>query len=100
LNNDLQKAEDELKIAVKLGPDSEEAVTTLALLYTDEGDTAHALQVLSAVPDTGRSAKLYAALGATYEQRKIIEARLTPSNTPYSWTATISTPFAAWLKIS
>jgi tetratricopeptide (TPR) repeat protein len=43
LNNDLQKAESELKIAVKLDPDSEEAVTTLALLYTDEGDTAHAL---------------------------------------------------------
>ena len=70
LNNDLQKAESELKIAVNLDPDSEEAVTTLALLYTDEGDTVHALQVLSAVPDAGRSAKLYAALGATYEQRK------------------------------
>ena len=70
LNNDLQKAEVELKIAVKLDPDSEEAVTTLALLFSDEGDTAHALQVLSAVPDSGRSAKLYAALGATYEQRK------------------------------
>jgi tetratricopeptide (TPR) repeat protein len=70
LNNDLQKAENELKIAVKLDPDSEESVTTLALLYSDEGDTAHALQVLSSVPDTGRSAKLYAALGATYEQRK------------------------------
>jgi tetratricopeptide (TPR) repeat protein len=70
LNNDLQKAESELKVAVKLDPDSEEAVTTLALLYTDEGDTARALQVLSSVPDTGRSAKLYAALGATYEQRK------------------------------
>src|ERR1700723_915233 len=70
LNNDLQKAENDLKTAVKLDPDSEEAVTTLALLYTDEGDTAHALQVLSAVPDTARSAKLYAALGATYEQRK------------------------------
>ncbi len=70
LNNDLQKAESELKIAVKLDPNSEEAVTTLALLYSDEGDTSHALQVLSAVPDTGRSAKLYAALGATYEQRK------------------------------
>jgi tetratricopeptide (TPR) repeat protein len=70
LNNDLQKAEAELKTAVTLDPDSEEAVTTLALLYTDEGDTARALQVLSAVPDTGRSAKLYAALGATYEQRK------------------------------
>jgi tetratricopeptide (TPR) repeat protein len=70
LNNDLQKAEDELKTAVKLDPDSEEAITTLSLLYSDEGDTNHALQVLSAVPDTGRSAKLYAALGATYEQRK------------------------------
>ena len=70
LDNDLQKAESELKTAVKLDPNSEEAVTTLALLYTDEGDTARALQVLSAVPDAGRSAKLYSALGATYEQRK------------------------------
>jgi tetratricopeptide (TPR) repeat protein len=70
LNNDLQKAESELKTAVKIDPASEEAVTTLAILYTDEGDTAHALQVLSAVPDAGRSAKLYSALGAAYEQRK------------------------------
>jgi tetratricopeptide (TPR) repeat protein len=70
LNNDLQKAEGELKTAVSLDPNSEEAVTTLAILYTDEGDTAHALQVLSAVPDTGRSAKLYSALGTAYEQRK------------------------------
>jgi len=28
------------------------------------------LQVLSSVPDAGRSAKLYSALGSTYEQRK------------------------------
>jgi tetratricopeptide (TPR) repeat protein len=70
LNNDLQKAESELKTAVKLEPGSEEAVTTLAILYTEEGDTAHALQVLSSVPDAGRSAKLYSALGSTYEQRK------------------------------
>ena len=69
-NNDLQKAESELKTAVKLDPASEEAVTTLAMLYTDEGDSAHALQVLSSVPDTARSARLYAALGAAYEQRK------------------------------
>jgi tetratricopeptide (TPR) repeat protein len=70
LNNDLQKAEGELKTAIKLDPSSEEAVTTLAMLYTDEGDTNHALQVLSSVPDAGRSAKLYSALGAAYEQRK------------------------------
>ena len=70
LNNDLQKAENELKLAIKLDPSSEEAVTTLAMLYTDEGDTAHALKALSAIPDSARSAKLYAALGAAYEQRK------------------------------
>jgi tetratricopeptide (TPR) repeat protein len=70
LNNDMQKAEGELKTAIKLDPSSEEAVTTLAMLYTDEGDTAHALKVLSSIPDSARSAKLYSALGAAYEQRK------------------------------
>jgi tetratricopeptide (TPR) repeat protein len=70
LNGDTQKAENELKTAVKIDPSSEEAVTTLAILYTDEGDTNHALQILSSIPDAGRSAKLYAALGSTYEQRK------------------------------
>ena len=70
LNTDLQKAEVEFKTAIKLDPSSEEAVTTLAMLYTDEGDSAHALQVLASVPDTARSAKLYSALGAAYEQRK------------------------------
>ena len=70
LDSDSQKAENELKTAVKLDPESEEAVTTLALLYSDEGDTSRALEVLSSVPDAGRSAKMYAALGATYEQRK------------------------------
>ncbi len=70
LNNDLQKAEAELNTALKIDPSSEEAVTTLAMLYTDEGDTAHALKVLSSIPDSARSAKLYGALGAAYEQRK------------------------------
>ena len=70
LGTEMQKAENELKTAVKLDPSSEEAVTTLAMLYTDEGDTAHALQVLSSVPDSARSAKLYSALGSAYEQRK------------------------------
>jgi tetratricopeptide (TPR) repeat protein len=70
LDNELQKAESEFKTAVKLQPDSEEAVTTLAYLYNEEGDTTRAVQVLSAVPDASRSAKLYAALGYTYEQQK------------------------------
>src|SRR5208282_1178579 len=70
LNNDLQKAENEFKIAVKLQPDSEEAVTTLAYLYNELGDTARAAQVLSSVPSPERSAKLYSALGYTFEQQK------------------------------
>lgn len=70
LNNDLQKAENEFKIAVKLQPDSEEAVTMLAYLYNELGDTARATAVLSSVPQDGRSAKLYSALGYTYEQQK------------------------------
>jgi tetratricopeptide (TPR) repeat protein len=70
LNNDLQKAENEFKTAVRLEPGSEEAVTTLAYLYNEEGDTARAGEVLSSVPDAARSAKLYSALGYTYEQQK------------------------------
>jgi len=70
LNNDLQKAENEFKTAIRLQPGSEEAVTTLAYLYNELGDTTRAAQVLSAVPDAARSAKLYSALGYTYEQQK------------------------------
>ena len=70
LNNDLQKAENEFKTAVRLQPGSEEAVTTLAYLYNELGDTARATQVLSSIPEVARSAKLYSALGYTYEQQK------------------------------
>jgi len=66
------------------------------MLYTDEGDTAHALKVLSSVPDTARSAKLYSALGAAYEQRKDYKTPSTPIAAPLFWTATISTQFEAW----
>jgi tetratricopeptide (TPR) repeat protein len=70
LNNDLVKAESEFKTAVQIQPDSEEAVTALSILYNEEGDTSRALEVLSAFPEGARSAKLYAALGYTYEQNK------------------------------
>jgi len=70
VNNDLQKAENEFKTAVSLDPDSEEAVTTLAYLYNEEGDSTRAVKVLSSIPDASRSAKLYSALGYTYEQQK------------------------------
>ena len=70
LNNDLQKAEQEFKTAVKLQPESEEAVTTLAYLYNEEGDSSRAIEALNSIPEPSRSAKLYSALGYTYEQQK------------------------------
>jgi tetratricopeptide (TPR) repeat protein len=69
-NNELLKAENEFKAAVQIQPDSEEAVSTLAYLYNEEGDSNRALQVLNAIPETARTAKLYSALGYTYEQQK------------------------------
>jgi tetratricopeptide (TPR) repeat protein len=70
LNNDLIKAENEFKTAVKIQPNSEDAVTALSILYNEEGDTTRALEVLNAFPESARSSKLYAALGYTYEQNK------------------------------
>ncbi len=70
LNNDHLKAEQEFKTAVRLKPDSEEAVTTLAYLYNEEGNPQRAADVLASVPEASRTAKLYAALGFTYEQQK------------------------------
>ena len=70
LNNELVKAENEFKTAVHLDPDSEEAVTTLAYLYNEEGDSKRAIEALSSVPDSDRSSKLYSALGYTYEEQK------------------------------
>ncbi len=69
-NNETPKAEAEFNKAVQLQPQSEEAVTTLALLYDDEGQNEKAVQILTAVPEGSRTAKTYAAMGFTYEQAK------------------------------
>ena len=70
LNKDAVKAETEFKTAVSLDPNSEEAITNLAYLYNDEGANNKAAELLKSVPDAQRSAKIYAALGSTYEQQK------------------------------
>ena len=70
LDNNLVKAESEFKTAIQIQPDSEEAVTSLAYLYNEEGDATRAVAMLNQVPDATRSGKLYAALGYTYEQQK------------------------------
>jgi len=70
LNNDLTKAEAQFKAAVAMQPDSEEAVTSLAYLYNELGDTGRAVKVLTNVANSTQSSKLFAALGYTYEQQK------------------------------
>ena len=70
LNRDLQKAEASFKSALQVQPGAEEAVINLAYLYNEQGDTKRATSVLTSVPDQSRSAKLFAALGYTYEQQR------------------------------
>ncbi len=70
LADDRVKAEQEFQTAIKLQPNSEEAVSTLALLYNDEGDYNRALSVLEAFPEKERTSKTYSVLGFTYEQKK------------------------------
>ena len=42
----------------------------MAYLYNEEGDSARALAGAEAVPEKARTAKIYSALGYTYEQQK------------------------------
>jgi len=70
LSKDLLKAESEFKTAAALDPGSEEAITNLAYLYNEEGDNVRAAETLNSVPEPSRTAKVYSALGYTYEQQK------------------------------
>ncbi len=70
LQDEFHKAEAEFQAAIKLDPNSEEAITALAFLYNEEGDNTRATQLLTSIPDANKSAKLYSALGYVYEQQK------------------------------
>ena len=69
-DNQLKKGQEEEKTALQLAPDSEEAVATLAMFYSEEGDATKAAETLSSIPEANRSAKLYLMLGGTYDQQK------------------------------
>ncbi|HST78071.1 MAG TPA: tetratricopeptide repeat protein, partial [Verrucomicrobiae bacterium] len=70
LNKDYNGAETEFRTAMNLDPSSEEAVTSLALLYNEEGNNKKAAEVLNAIPEEHRTSKMFGALGYTYEQQK------------------------------
>ena len=76
VNKDLVKAEAEFKAAIQLEPTSEEAITTLAYLYNEEGDSKRAVATLNTVPEAARTAKLYTMLGSIYDQQKDVKAAL------------------------
>jgi tetratricopeptide (TPR) repeat protein len=70
LSHDTPHAEEQFKAAQRIDPGSEDVVLNLARLYSDSGDTTHALAVLSAVPADDRTAKMDYALGMSYDQLK------------------------------
>jgi len=70
LAHDTPHAEEQFKAAQHIDPNSEDVVLNLARLYSDSGDMTHAIDVLSAVPEDDRTAKMDYALGMSYDQLK------------------------------
>ncbi len=62
------------KKALAMEPDNEDALTGLAMVYSDLGDTAAASQVLKRVADKNPSLRTLTALAAAYEQMKDFKA--------------------------
>src|SRR5271170_8195812 len=68
LNHDSTKAEAQFKEAQKIDANSEEVALNMARLYSEEGESKRAAEVLSAIPVDDRTARIEFALGASYEQ--------------------------------
>jgi tetratricopeptide (TPR) repeat protein len=70
VKHDQKRAEAQFKAAQALEPDSEEVVLNLARLYAESGDITQEVKVITAVPVTGRTAKIEDVLGEAYNQLK------------------------------
>jgi len=68
LNHDSAKAEAQFKDAQKIDANSEEVALNMARLYSEQGESKRAAEVLSAIPADDRTARVEFALGASYEQ--------------------------------
>jgi tetratricopeptide (TPR) repeat protein len=68
LNHDSTKAEAQFKEAQKIDANSEEVALNMARLYSEEGESKRAADVLRAIPVEDRSPRIEFALGASYEQ--------------------------------
>jgi len=63
-------AENAYNAALKVEPDNEDALTGLAILYSELGDTQKAIEKLKAVTDKNPSENTLVALASAYEQLK------------------------------
>ena len=72
-NSDYTKGEAVLKQALALQPESEEALTRLALLYSDTGQLNAAVELLQKVTGKNPTPRLFAALASAYEQGRDYE---------------------------
>ncbi len=63
-------AEKAYKKALEVAPENEDALTGLAMVYSDLGDTTSASQMLKRVADKNPSMRTLTQLAATYEQMK------------------------------
>jgi tetratricopeptide (TPR) repeat protein len=64
------EAEKAYKRALEIDPDNEDALTGLAMVYVDLGDTKAAAAALKRVTDKNPSGRTLAALASTYEQMR------------------------------
>jgi tetratricopeptide (TPR) repeat protein len=65
-----QKAEEQFAAAQKIDPGSEASALNLARLYSSQGDSVHAIKVLSSLPPENQTAKTEYVLGVNYDQQK------------------------------
>jgi len=72
-NSDYTKAEAVLKQALALQPESEEALTRLAFLYTDTSQLNAAIELLQKVTGKNPTPRLLAVLASAYEQARDYE---------------------------
>ncbi len=66
--HDSVKAEKALKTALELDPNAEEALSSLAALYLEIGDTTGAIEMLTRVSEKHPNSRILATLGSAYEQ--------------------------------
>lgn len=70
LSNKSKQAETAYKKALEVDPANEDAMTGLAIVYSDLGDTANATDMLKRVAEKNPSLRTLTALASTYEQMK------------------------------